>query len=213
MIALIANKRTEDVRQVRKQGFVPGVVYGQGMKSLSISVDYKLFKKVYSEAGENAVIELEIDGKKYNVLVKEVQLDPVRDTFLHVDFYQINMKEKTVVSIPLVLEGEVALVKSGEAILNKSMDEVEVECLPGDMPSEIKVDLSVLKTLDDSIYVKDLKVSDNVTILSEPEESIVSLSEPRAEEVETPVEAPAEADAEGKKKEAEGAAPSEEAEK
>ncbi len=185
MIAFSATKRSadkRDARQVRKQGLIPAVVYGQGMESLPVSVDYKLFNKIYNEAGENTIIELAVADKKYNVLVKDVQLEPVKDTFVHVDFYQINMKEKITVSIPLVFIGEVALVKSGEAIMIKAMDEVEVECLPGDMPHEITVDLSKLQKLEDSISIKDLQVSDKVEILAEPEESIVSLDVPREEE-------------------------------
>lgn len=185
MIVFSAKKRSadkRDARQVRKQGLIPAVVYGQGMESLPVAVDYKLFNKIYNEAGENTIIELAVDDKKYNVLVKDVQLEPVKDTFVHIDFYQINMNEKITVSIPLVFIGEVALVKSGEAIMIKAMDEVEVECLPGDMPHEIRVDLSKLQKLEDSISVKDLQVSDKVEILAEPEESIVSLDIPREEE-------------------------------
>lgn len=210
MLELKAIKRDiagERAKKIRKGNKIPCVLYGHGVDSLPMAIDYKDFVKVYNEAGENIVISLNVQGETYNVLVKDVQSDPVKDSYLHVDFYQINVNEKTTAFIPFNFIGEVEMVKTGQAILIKGMDEVEVEGLPLELPHEITVDLSVLKTLNDSIQIKDLQIAANIEILAEPEETIASLSEPRAEE-EAPVTVETEGQVEGAKedKSKEGAA-------
>lgn len=207
MLAIDAKKRIvaeEKPSATRKQNFIPAVLYGYKVENMPISIDGKIFSHLYKEAGENTIVELNIEGKKYNVLIKDVQLEPVKDTFLHVDFYQVNMEKKITAFIPLIFEGESPLVKSGEAIMIKAMDEIEVECLPMDLLHEIKIDISVLESFEHSIHISDLQVSDKVKILAEPEESIISLSEPRAEVEETPGAEEGAELAEGEEKPAEG---------
>ena len=117
-----------------------------------------------------------------NVLIYDVSKDPVTDKFTHIDFYAVRMDKLITTEVPLVFEGESLVVETEDGVLVKNITEVEVEALPTDLPREIKVDISTLRTFDDLIHIKDLRVSEGVKILAEPEEMIASVTPPRSEE-------------------------------
>jgi len=173
----------EKIREYRKKGLIPAVIYGHGIKSQNLWVDFLAFQKVYEQAGENTIIELDREnGEKINVLIQEVQVEPINGKFLHIDFFQVKMDEKIEAEIPLVFCGESPAVKELAGILVKNMDEIPVECLPGDLPKEFKVDIALLKTFDDHIKISDLPISERVKVLIEPGTIIATVAPPRSEE-------------------------------
>jgi len=184
---LKANNREitgKKVKGLRRTGFVPAIIYGKKVKSQTLMVDKKEFDKVYKEAGENALVELETESGKEKVLIVDIQRDPVTYEYLHVDFHKVKLDEKVKTEVPLEFENEeiTPVVKELEGILVKEKTEIEVECLPTDIPHNIKVDVMVLKTFEDRVLVSDLKVPANVEILNEADEIVVLAKPPRSEE-------------------------------
>jgi len=161
---------------------IPAVMYGHGIKPQNIWVTYLEFEKAYKEAGESTVIELEIDGKKVNVLVHDNQVDPITGKFTHIDFFQVNMDEKIETNIPLEFIGESPAIKELGGMLVKSLDEIKVSCLPADLPSEIIVDISRIKAFSDHIKIKDLDISDKVKVLDDENMVVALVEAPRTEE-------------------------------
>lgn len=176
-------REKENLNQARKEGKIPAVLYGQDKDGKNIWVENIEFGKVFEKAGENTVVILEIDGgAKENVLIYDYQLDALSGKFAHIDFLRVNMKEEIETEIPLVFIGEAPAVKERGGTLIKVLDEVEVRCLPGDMPQEFEVNLATLVDFEDRITVGDLVVPEGVEILDSPETIIASTSEPRSEE-------------------------------
>lgn len=173
----------ENLNDKRKEGIIPVVLYGQSKENKNVWVNGLEFGKVFEEAGENTVVSLEINGgDKENVIIYDYQTDPLSGKFMHVDLLRVNMKEEIETKIPLVFVGEAPAVKEGGGTLVKSMDDVEVKCLPGNMPHDFTVDLAKLVTFEDRFTVGDLVASEGVEILDNPETIIASVSAPRSEE-------------------------------
>jgi large subunit ribosomal protein L25 len=204
-----------EARRTRREGKVPGVLYGgDGAKATPISVEPKaLLKILHSESGANTLISLKLGGSAdTKVLVKEYQLDPVTHQVLHADFYRVAMDRLIQVTIPIVVKGEAKGVKQQGGLLEFIRREIEVECLPADIPEHVEVDVSELM-LHQGIRVRDLTVSDKWTPKSDPDMMIVHVIMPKAEEVAAPAAeaaaaapvAPAEPEVikKGKKEEAE----------
>lgn len=184
-ITINATKRTisgRPVKQLRSAGKLPAVVYGHGVKSENIELSANEFMKVFRQAGESTIVNLSMDGKNLPVLIHDVQNHYLKDTPEHVDFYVVNMDEKLTATVQLHFIGESMAVKNMGGTLAKNLSEVEVECLPGDLPSHFEIDISDLKSFDDVIRVSDIKVSDKVKILANPEEVIAVVTPPRSEE-------------------------------
>jgi len=179
---LKAEIKTEKANALRQIGFVPGVVYGKKYDPQGIKLDGIEFNKIFKEAGTSNLIELHLEDKKFKVLVHDYQLDPVKGNILHVDFLKVNMKEKIHAEIPLEFVGDSAAVIDLEGSLITSIDSIEVECLPGDLISEIKVDLSVLDDFEKNIKISDLNIPEGIEVLAEPEEVVAFVQEPRSEE-------------------------------
>ena len=196
MLELSSKLRSETGRQnkrIRKQGFIPAILYGHKVKNLALLVERQDFEKTYQEAGESTLIKLKIDGKERVVLIHDVAKDPVSDESIHIDFYQVKMDETIKVEVPLIFTGQSAAVKEKEGVLVKNIQSLEVEALPQDLPHEIQVDISSLKTFDDNIYIKNLKLPSQVKIEAQPEEVIASVIPPRTKaELEKLEEAPEE---------------------
>ncbi len=186
IIILEAKKRAltdQEKKSLRRTGKIPAIIYGHQQKNLPIAVDGKKFSRLFKEAGESTMIELNIDDQlKKNVVVKDVQLDPVRDTIQHIDFFEVSLTEKMTAKVPLVFKGESKAVKQESGVLVKNIDEVEVECLPADLPHEIEVDITKLATFEDAIHIADLTISDKVKILVDKEETVAVVTPPRSEE-------------------------------
>ena len=153
-----------------------------------MSVVWLDFHKVYQQAGETTLINLSVDNAApYPVLIKNVQISPDKEEYLNIDFYKIRAGEKLRVTVPLQFTGEAPAVKDFGGIVVTNKNEIEVECLPQDLPHEILVDLSKLANIDDAVLVKDLQVGSAVEILDNLEDSVVVVSPPAAEEVEPTV--------------------------
>jgi large subunit ribosomal protein L25 len=193
MLSLSAKIRKvigKKVKVLRKQGILPGVIYGPKIESQPIEVDLKEFEKVFKKAGESSLISLEIENKKHLVLIHELKRDPLTEKPIHVDFYQPLLKEEIEAKVPLVFEGEAEAIKVLGGTLVKNISEIEVKALPQDLPKEIKVNIESLKTFEDKILIEDLKLPAKVKVLRDPKEIIASVLPPEKveEELEKPVE-------------------------
>ncbi len=196
MLSLSAKVRKDfgkKVRILRQRDILPAVLYGSKIKKTqSLELDYKAFEKVYKTAGESSLISLEIEGedKKIPVLIHEIQKNPLTGKISHIDFYQPSLEEKTVVKIPIVLEGISPAVKESGGTLVKYISEVEVKALPQNLPKEIKVNVENLNTFEDNILIKDLKLPEGVEILRNSNDIVASVLPPEKveEELEKPIE-------------------------
>jgi len=165
---------------LREKGKIPAVFYGPKSGSVSVVVSLPEFMKVWHEAGESSVISLHGLGDDQDALIHDVQIHPVTETPEHIDFYIIEKGKKLTVSVPIEFEGE-ADVEKENGIVIKVLHEIEIEALPKDIPHEIKVDLSTLKTLEDQILVKDLKFGEGVETTLEGDEVVVAVTEAKDE--------------------------------
>lgn len=182
---LNARKRTElgkKTKKLREARQLPAVIYGPGIESIPVSLDYKEFFDAYRQAGETTLVDVLVNDaegaktQKYPVLIKEIQLHPVSWEILHASFYKVNLKEKTTASIPVVTEGEetIALVKTGEALVLTQLSEIEVEALPMDLPHEFIVDVSHLEEIGDAVTVGELEFDrEKVEIVGHEEDAVV----------------------------------------
>lgn len=178
------------VKKLRAEGLIPANVFGKDIKSESIQLPGKEFQKILSEAGETALIDVKVGDKVFTTLIHRVQREPRHDSIIHVDFHKVNLKEKITAAVPVVLKGEAPITKSGEGLLLQTLNEVEVECLPTDIPQHIVVDAGKLTEVGQTVHVKNLKVDkDKVEIKNDPEEVVVSVQTAEMKEVveETPV--------------------------
>lgn len=165
---------------------IAGVLYGKGIETKSLRLDYQNFVHVFSEAGESNLIDLDFEGVSRPVLVKEVQKDVLKGNYIHVDFYQVNMKEKVKTEIPLKFIGESKAVRELGGIFIENMDTISVECLPGDLVDHLEVDITPLVEFGDVIRVSDLKVPETISLFHEEGEVVCGVEAPRKiEEVET----------------------------
>jgi large subunit ribosomal protein L25 len=184
-IALTATKRTvkgKATAKLRKSGKLPAVLYGHMLQTSDIEINERDFAKVFKSAGESTLVNLSLDGKSQPVLIQDVQNHYLTGSPIHVDFYAVNMNEKLKAKIPLHFVGESMAVKNLGGTLMKNLSEIEVECLPADLPHAFEVDISILNTFEDAIHVRDLNVSDRVAILTPVDEVIGSVAAPRSEE-------------------------------
>ncbi|MEK9151529.1 MAG: 50S ribosomal protein L25 [Patescibacteria group bacterium] len=167
---------------MRKQGSIPAVMYGHGLKPQMFWVQYMQFSKLYEKAGESSIIEVAPEkGETANVIVSDVQLDPLTNRFSHIDFFQVRMDEKLEAHIPLEFVGEAPAVREMGGIFVKPVDQILVSCLPKDLPHSFVVDISVLHTFENHIQIKDLKVPAGVEILTEHDTTIALVEAPRTE--------------------------------
>ena len=196
MIQLKVSKRADKIHAVtlRRQGLIPAVVYSKGERGLNLSLPALAFAKVFEAAGESSLVDLVFDdGTLKKVLIHETQSDPLKNKITHVDFYEVDLTKKVTTNVELDFVGEAPVVKNLGGIVIKHLDEIEIECLPGDLIKEFKIDISGLTDFDSAIHVKDLKIANKVTILNEPDAVVVNVSEPRAVEEEAPTPAESEA--------------------
>ena len=174
------------VKRLRREGLVPGVVYGPVVKeTVSVSVNRREFERFYMRNGHSTIVSLEWDGGKQPVLIREVQIDPVTRVPLHIDFFAPNMRVVLRQSVPVVLNNPA----THEGVLQTVLTEAEVEALPSDLPHQLDVDISGLVNIGDAIHVSDIVLPENVVLITSPEELIASIHAEAAEEA---AEAPAE---------------------
>jgi len=174
---------TQKPNALRREGFIPAVVYGKSSESKHITLPVSLFEKIYRESGESTLIDLKIGNEEaLKVLIQDIQKDPMTMRISHADFRQIDMKEKLEADVSLNFVGESKAVKEFAGILNKSMDTITVECLPGALVSEIDVDLAKLEKFGDVIRSGDIKLPEGMELKSDANSVIATVAEPRSEE-------------------------------
>lgn len=176
------------VRKLRVKELIPGVIYGKDFEPINVTVDEKELRKVHLMAGTSSLIDVKVDGEEHTVIIKDVQKHPFKNHYVHVDFKEIKMGEVANFTIPVVLEGrdEIRLQPS---VLMQLLDEVEIECLPKNLPNEAAVSVSDMQ-YGDTFEVKDLDVFKNpdIKVLNDETEAVCSLSEPKEEVIEEDVE-------------------------
>ena len=166
----------KQVKKLRREGILPGNVYGRDVKSAAVQVPLKDFNAVYKETGETGLVDLELDSKTIPVLIHNLQTD-YRNNVLHADFFQVNLKEKVKTMVPLEIVGEPKAVTEKIGLLMNILSEVEVEALPEDLPEHIEVNVEALAAVDQQITVADLKVPAGVTILTDAEQVVSKVGE------------------------------------
>lgn len=203
------------VKKLRQKGILPANVFGKKIESESIQVSLKDFATIYKEVGETGLVMLTVGKEEKPVLVHNIQVNPMTDEMLHVDFLQVDLKEKVEAEVPVELVGESPAEKQSLGTVVQYLNEIKVEALPTDLPEKFEIDTSELSEVDQAIYVKDIKIDrSKVEIKNDQEEIVVKVEPPQKEEVvETPIvpvgaegevvaEAPAEGGAETPKEEA-----------
>ncbi len=185
---LIVQKREKFGKQtgaLRKQGFIPAELYGNGIANAHLAVSTKAFNKVFKQAGESTLINLVLESENNQrrpVMINDVRLDPVTDQVLNVDFYQVRLDQQIKVKIAINFIGEAPAVKSQGGVFVKAMQEIEVEALPASIPHSLEVGLANLIEIGKSIYVRDLRPPAGVKILVNPETVIATITAQVAEE-------------------------------
>ncbi|MFT9850306.1 50S ribosomal protein L25/general stress protein Ctc [Aneurinibacillus sp. REN35] len=170
------------LNQLRNQGKIPAVIYGNDMESQSLAIEEGPFLQLVNQQGLNHVIKLKVDGKPVNVMIRDLQSDPLKNKVLHLDFGTVNMNEKTDTSVFIVLEGESEGVKDG-GVLQQTMRELSISCLPGDIPDSIPYNIEKL-TVGDTVTVADLTVPKGIDVLDNPESVVLTIVPPQAEPTE-----------------------------
>jgi large subunit ribosomal protein L25 len=182
-LKLVADRREltgRKVGQLRRQGLVPVVVYGNVKQPVNLQVDIKMLERMLHAGGDTRVVEVTVsDGGKHNVLVKNVQREPVGHRLLHADFYAVNMSEMQRVTVPLVATGKPAGMTTGMMVL-KLHEAIHIEALPADIPGEIEVDVSPM-TMERPITIADLPKVKGVSYVDDPEEVLFNLQLTREE--------------------------------
>lgn len=186
-ITLKAKKRENlsrsTTKQLRKDGYIPGVVYGKSQEPITVSVNNIDLIKTIRDEGRNAIISLEIeDEKPVDVMVHDYQKEIVKDDIIHVDFFAVDMAEEMDVQVPVRIEGEAIGVKEG-GVLQQPIFELQVRAKPADIPEEITVDVTNLN-IGDSLAVQDIEKTGNYEILDDPETTVVVILSPDTDDVE-----------------------------
>lgn len=186
-VVIKAKKRSvtgKQVRALRRTGELPAIIYGYNMKPVNISLNAHDATQVLNRTTASSLVNVELDGKQYPTLVRERQRNPIKDTYVHVDFQVVSMTEKIRANVAVQLSGLSPAVKDFNAILVSGLSELEVEALPQDLPERIVVDISGILKIGDGIHVRDIVVADEVKVLSSPSEMLVQATAPKAEVVE-----------------------------
>jgi large subunit ribosomal protein L25 len=198
----VQTRKDEKNTELRDAGTIPAVLYGNKVKNQNLKMNSNEFEKIFNQTGTAGLIELNIDSKsKVHVVVKEIQKNYVKDTLLHVDFYQVDMKKKIEVEITLNFIGESSVVKTMGGVLAKNLDSIKIQCLPANLIESVDVDLSELKTFQDKIKVSDLKMPETVEVLTDGNSLIANVLEPKVVIEEEPEETKEEDGDEGDKEE------------
>jgi large subunit ribosomal protein L25 len=186
-VVLKATPRTltgRHVRALRRSGQLPAVLYGHNVDPMIISLDGREAGRVLGRTSSSSLVTIELDGKEYPSLVREKQQNHIKRTLIHVDFQVVSLTEKIRANVAITLSGNSPAVKDFNAMLINGLNELEVEAFPQDLPGSITVDIASLIKIGDGIHVRDIVLSDKVTVLDAPDEMIVLATAPAKEEVE-----------------------------
>ena len=174
------------VKTLRKQGIIPANIFGNKINSIAVQVKSTVFRPIYAQAGETQIVYVQVEGEKTDrpVLLTNISYDPMTSDILHVDLRQVNLKEKVIANIPIEITGESSAIKDLQATLITSLNEIEVEALPTDLPDHFTVDISLLKSIGDSIKVSDLNIDlTKIEVKADPETVVVTVAGQQKEEV------------------------------
>ncbi|KHF38335.1 50S ribosomal protein L25/general stress protein Ctc [Halalkalibacter okhensis] len=173
--------RGSATRKIRKEGYVPAILYGNKIESQPVAVMSVDLLKTVREVGKNGLFSLDVSGKKkHQVMIHDIQIDPLKNEYTHIDFFEVDMTSEIDANVPVRLTGEAPGEKEG-GMVSHLLYEIAVRCLPADIPEEITVDVSNL-TIGDSIQVADIRSQVSVDITSEDEETIVTVQPQAAEQ-------------------------------
>ncbi len=188
--------------KLRDGGQIPAVIHNHGEPSIHVSGDAVQLNKVYAEAGKHHPVEVKVGGQGHLTLIKDADFDPVKRRLRHIVFQAINRNETVEAEVPIVLEGDIPAEKASLMVIT-SLDTVQVEALPSNLPDEIKVDASVLVEVGDKISVAELQVPEGVTILTNPDQTIAHVEMPKDQIAEADAIAAEQAESAGTEEEAE----------
>jgi large subunit ribosomal protein L25 len=166
------------VKALRRDGIVPANIYERGKPSQAVSGNFLEISKVYGAAGKHHPVELTVDGKKHLAMIKDVDIDPVRNTVRHIAFHAVNKNETVEAEVPVRIDGEIPAERLSLMVLH-TLDTVEVEALPGNLPDELTVDGTKLVEIGDKLSVSDIIAPKDVVILTDPEQTIAVVEEPK----------------------------------
>lgn len=166
------------VRFLRRQGITPVHLFGHNVESVALQCDTVQLKHVMAQAGLTSLISLKVDKAKKpkSVVIREVQRAPATRDLLHVDFYQVSMAEKMRVEVPIIMTGEAPALKEKQNFLSQELTSLSVECLPGEIPSRVDIDITSLAKVGQAMHVKDIILGKEVTILNNPEQLVVKIN-------------------------------------
>ncbi|MFB6182050.1 MAG: 50S ribosomal protein L25 [Candidatus Magasanikbacteria bacterium] len=185
--SITANKREENnPDKIREEGQIPAVVYGPEIESTSITVDNMDFRNLFKQAGVSNLVDLNIkdEDESIKVLIQDMQYDPVKNNVIHADFKQVPMGQELEANIPIEFVGTAPAVKAHGGVLLKELEEIKVKCLPDALVDHIEVDLSQLEEIDDTIFVRDLDVPEDIEIQNDDDLLVAKASEVTVEEFE-----------------------------
>ncbi len=181
------------VSGLRRQGLVPGIIYGHSVKPLTVEIPGKDFAKMFHRTGRSHLLQLRVEGERVArpVLIKELQINPRTAEPVHVDFFQVNLLEKLTVQVPVVLVGEAPATKFDAGELLHLIHQLEVSCLPDAIPGEIDIDVSGLAEIDDAVRISEVQLPEGVELAAalDPDEVIAKIAAPRVQEEEAAPEA------------------------
>lgn len=189
-VVIEATKRTvigKQVNTLRRESKLPGIIYGSKIDPIAITMDLKQATRVLNNTTSSSVITINVEGTEYAALVREKQRDVLRNLFIHADFQAVSQTEKIRAAVNIEMVGHAPAVKDYNGVVVEGVNAINVESLPKDLPERFTVDLSVLKEIGDSISVKDIAIPDGVEVLDSPDEMIILITSPAAEEVEEEV--------------------------
>lgn len=195
----------KQVKALRRQGQLPAVVYGYQIQPIAITMNAREASRLLAGVTSSQLIEINVEGEQHTALVREKQRNPILGTLLHVDFLAVSMTEKLRANVVIALEGDAPAVKELDGVIVTGIEELEVECLPGDLPERITIDLSSLVAIGDAVHVRDIRLPSAVQVLTDLDELVVLVTAPAVEEVEKVEEAEEEPEVieKGKKEEEE----------
>ena len=201
----------KEVKSLRRQGIMPVHLFGHGIESLALQCDATSLQQTLSRAGQTRLIDLKIHGEKRPrpVVVRGVQREPVRGGVLHVDFFQVSMKERVKIDVPLILVGEAPILQSRDNMIVQELNTLAVECLPASIPDSLELDVSSLSEPQQVLRVKDIKVDEDVTVQDDAEHVVVRVTLRQIAKIEEPVIAEEEVESDEAPSPAEGESPKE----
>lgn len=190
-IVLEAQNRTikgKKVNRLRREGILPGIIYGKvgkkQMDPIAIQLDLHESSKIINTLTGSSLVNVNVEGEEYPVILREVQKDIIYGTLRHVDFMAVSLTEKLQTAVPVELIGQAPAEISMAAVVVTGVSELEIECLPQDLPERVEVDATILVDIDSVIYVRDLELSENITVLTDPNELIAGVTYVTIEEEE-----------------------------